>query len=683
MAGRRTGAEPPLHAELVELDRDEHVLLLVLHHIAGDGWSLGPLAADLTRAYAARCRGEEPQWAPLPVQYADYTLWQHELFGEAADGDSLFARQAAYWTRQLAGLPDQLRLPADRPRPAVASHRGGFVRAGLDAELHRGLRELARTHGTSLYMVLQAGLAALLSRLGAGDDVPVGTLTAGRTDAALDDLVGFFVNTLVLRTDTSGDPTFAGLLARVRDTALAGYAHQELPFEYLVEALNPVRSLSHHPLFQVMLVLQNNARAEFAPPGLQVGELETGTTTAKFDLVFSLAERHAEDGSPAGIDAFVQYASDLYDRATVETMVARLVRLLTAAVADPQRPLGRLDLLSAGERRELLPAGEDAAATASVLEAFAAQVAAAPEAVALAAGDVELTYRQLDAWANRFAHSLIARGVAPEQVVAIALPRSVEFVVAVLGVLKTGAAYLPVDPVYPESRIAFMLEDARPSVVVDDPATVAGVSEWPETAPAVAVDARHAAYVIYTSGSTGRPKGVVVGHAGVPAMVAAQVERLGIDAGSRVLQFSSPSFDVSLWDILGALLTGATLVPAPAAEPVAALTDRGLRLTHATVPPSVLAALSPDDVDVPTLVVAGEACPPELVTRWAADRRMINAYGPTETTVVATISEQLSPGSGVPPIGHAVAGLRAYVLDQRLGLVPPGVTGELYLAGPG
>ncbi|MEU2396304.1 amino acid adenylation domain-containing protein, partial [Streptomyces sp. NPDC007369] len=506
---------------------------------------------------------------------------------------------------------------------------------------------------------------------------------AGRTDQALDEQVGYFVNTLVLRTDTSGDPTFTELLDRVRDTALAAYAHQDLPFEYLVEALNPTRSLAHHPLFQVMLVLQNAPRAEFAPPGLRVGEVELTTTTSKFDLVFSLSERHTGDGSPDGIDAFVQFASDLYDPATVDTMVARWVRLLRAAVADPQRRLGRVDLLSAEERCELLPAVGGGAHPESVLEAFAAQVAATPEAVALAVGDAELTYRQVNAWANRFAHALIARGAAAEQLVALALPRSAEFVVAVLGVLKTGAAYLPVDPVYPESRIAFMLEDGRPSMVVDDPAMVAEVSEWPEAEPAVAVDPRHAAYVIYTSGSTGRPKGVVVSHAGMRAMAAAQAERLVIGAGSRVLQLSSPSFDVSLWDVLGALLTGAVLVPAPATEPVAALTDPSLMLTHATVPPSVLAALPPDAVAVPTLVVGGEACPPELVARWAPGRRMINAYGPTETTVCATISEPLSPGSGVPPIGRAVAGLRAYVLDQRLGLVPPGVTGELYLAGPG
>ncbi|MFI0967599.1 non-ribosomal peptide synthase/polyketide synthase [Streptomyces sp. NPDC021080] len=676
-------ADLPLRVGLFDLAPEEHVLQLVLHHIAGDGWSLGPLARDLTTAYAARCRGEEPRWAELPVQYADYTLWQHELLGESSDPGSLLSGQLAYWTGQLTDLPEQLRLPCDRPRPAVASNRGGFVHTGLDAELHRGLRELARAHGTSLFMVLQAGLAALLSKLGAGEDIPVGSPVAGRTDQALDELVGPFVNTLVFRTDTSGDPTFAELLGRVRDTALAGYAHQDLPFEYLVEALNPVRSLAHHPLFQVMLVLQNVPRADFAPPGLGVGEVELTDATSKFDLVFSLSERHAGDGSPDGIEAFVQFASDLYDPATVDAMAARWVRLLRAVVADPRQRLGHVDLLSDEERRELLPAAPDGAVAASLPEMFAAQVAATPEALALAFRGVELTYRQLDVRANRFARALIARGVGPERIVAVALPRSVEFVVAVLGVLKTGAAYLPVDPAYPESRIAFMLEDARPTVVVDDPAMVSDLSEWPDTDPAVAVDARHAAYVIYTSGSTGRPKGVVVSHAGLRGMVAEQVERLGIGVGDRVLQFSSPSFDVSLWDLCGALLTGATLVPAPATEPVSALTDPSLALTHATVPPSVLAALSPETVAVPTLAVAGEACPPELVARWAPGRRMINAYGPTETTVIATMSEPLSPGPGLPPIGRGVAGFRTYVLDRRLRLVPPGVTGELYVAGPG
>ncbi|MEV4233339.1 amino acid adenylation domain-containing protein, partial [Streptomyces bobili] len=316
-------------------------------------------------------------------------------------------------------------------------------------------------------------------------------------------------------------------------------------------------------------------------------------------------------------------------------------------------------------------------------ELFAAQVAATPDTVALVCADVEMTYRQLDAAANRFAHALIARGVGPEQIVAVALPRSVESVVAVLGVLKAGAAYLPVDPAYPAARIAFMLDDARPAVVLDDPALVAENSGRPETDPGVVVDARHPAYVIYTSGSTGRPKGVVVSHSGVSGLVAAQVDHLGVAPGSRVLQFASPSFDASFWDLCSAVLTGAALVLAPSEAPLEALTDRRLDVTHVTLPPSALAAVESADVTAATLVVAGEACAPELVARWAPGRRMINAYGPTETTVCATMSDPLSPGPGVPPIGRPVAGFRVYVLDERLRVVPPGVAGELYVVGPG
>ncbi|MEU3620786.1 condensation domain-containing protein, partial [Streptomyces sp. NPDC006872] len=349
-------ADLSLYAELFTLAPDEHVLLLVVHHIAGDGWSLGPLAHNLADAYAARCRGEEPDWSPLPVQYADYTLWQHRLLGDATDPDSLFARQAAHWTSTLNGLPEQIQLPTDRPRPAVASHRGGFVRVRLGAELHENLRELARIEGTSLFMVLQAGLAALLNKLGAGDDIPVGSLIAGRTDEALDDLIGYFVNTLVFRTDTSGDPTFTELLHRVRDVALAAYANQDLPFEYLVEALNPARSLAHHPLFQVMLVLQNAPGVDFAPPGLHASSVQLTTTTSKLDLIFSMSERHGDDGAPQGIDGFVEYADDLYDPETVQAMCDRWVRLLSAAVVEPALRLSRFDVLTDVERSLLLPA---------------------------------------------------------------------------------------------------------------------------------------------------------------------------------------------------------------------------------------------------------------------------------------------------------------------------------------
>ncbi|MGW2658695.1 amino acid adenylation domain-containing protein, partial [Streptomyces sp. NPDC001478] len=678
-------SDVPLRAELLALAPDEHVLLLVMHHIVGDGWSMGPLARDLATAYTTRRRGGVPAWPPLPVTYADYTLWQHEILGDENDPDSLFARQVAYWKETLAGLPEQLQLPADRPRPAVMSYGGGLRELRIDAGLHASLARLARRSGASLFMVLQAALAALYTRLGAGTDIPIGSPIAGRTDEALDDLVGFFVNTLVLRTDTSGDPSFAELLGRVRETALSAYAHQDVPFEHLVEVLNPSRSLSHHPLFQTVLAVQNAPMGRFSLPGLDVDTRAVATRTAKFDLGFSLAERFAPDGTPAGIAGAVEYATDLFDRTTVEALVRRWVLLLEAVTADPARPIGRIDLLDAEEWHQLLERGNATArevASVPVPHAFAAQVAATPDAVALVGDGRELTYRELDAWANRFAHALMARGVGPERVVAVALPRSVESVVAVLGVLKAGAAYLPVDPSYPKARIAYMLEDARPVLVVDDPSVV-DAGEWPTSAPRVALDVRHPAYVIYTSGSTGRPKGVVVSHSGVASLVSAQIERFAIEPGSRVLQFASPSFDASVSEICTALLSGAALVLPPAAEPLSALTDPGLRVTHATVPPSVLAAVPDGSVTVSTLVVAGEACPPELVARWADGRRMINAYGPTETTVCATMSDPLALGSGVPPIGRAVAGFRVHVLDARLRVVPPGVAGELYVAGAG
>src|SRR5262249_15928908 len=346
--------EVPLRAHLFALGGDEHVLLLVLHHVAGDGWSLGPLARDLSLGYGARLRGSAAAFAPLAVQYADYTLWQQAVLGDESDGGSVLAGQLSYWRERLSGLPEQIALPSDRGRPAVASYRGGGAGFGVCAARHGGGLGGGGGEGASLFMVLQAGLAALLSRLGAGEDIAIGSPLAGRTDRALEDLVGFFVNTLVLRTDTSGNPSFRALVGRVRASNLSAYSHQELPFERLVEALNPARSLAHHPLFQVMLALQNNAAVELELEGLSASVEPVVGASAKFDLSVSLAEQRGAAGGPGGISGVMEYASDLFDRASVEALAGRLVRLLEAAVAAPEVSIGRLEILSAAERRTLL-----------------------------------------------------------------------------------------------------------------------------------------------------------------------------------------------------------------------------------------------------------------------------------------------------------------------------------------
>ncbi|MFI1935578.1 condensation domain-containing protein, partial [Streptomyces sp. NPDC020330] len=405
--------ELPLRAHLFELGEREHVLLLVLHHIAGDGWSMAPLARDLADAYAARRAGGAPDWAPLPVQYADYTLWQQQVLGSEEDPHSPISQQLAYWTENLAGLPEELSLPVDRPRPAVAGGRGGRVAFSLDADLHRAVNDLAGEHRASVFMVLQAGLAALLSKLGAGDDIPIGTAIAGRTDEALDDLIGFFVNTLVLRTDTSGDPTFEDLLRRVRDGDLAAYAHQDVPFERLVEVVNPARSLSRHPLFQVSLGLQAVSASDWELAGLRAGAQPIGLDTARFDLSFSFAEKRDEDGSPAGLLADLEFSLDLFDAETVEGIAQRFIRLLDQAVARPRCRVGELDVLASGERERVLEGWNDTRAgevPGSVVERFEAQVALVPGRVAVVFDGVEVSYAELNARVNRLARLLAGRG---------------------------------------------------------------------------------------------------------------------------------------------------------------------------------------------------------------------------------------------------------------------------------
>ncbi|WP_262844593.1 non-ribosomal peptide synthase/polyketide synthase, partial [Sphaerisporangium corydalis] len=711
-------AEAPIRARIFSTGPREHVLTLVMHHITSDGWSTGVLCRDLSHAYTARCAGRSPVWSPLPVQYADYTLWQHELLGDERDPASLAAGQLAFWSAELADLPERLTLPTDRPRPARAGYDGAHLPFTVPAELHAGLARLARESHATLFMVVQAGLAALLTRLGAGTDIPIGTPIAGRTDDALNELVGFFVNTLVLRTDTGGRPTFRELIDRVRATDLAAYEHQDLPFERLVEALNPVRSATHHPLFQTMLVLNTTTLHELDLPGLRAEELPADFQVAKFDLTVALTEHHDDHGRPTGIDGVIEYATDLFDQATVAATADRFLRLLGAMVADSAQPISAPDVLTPGERERVLVGWNATAATeyptgACAHELFEWRARVDPEAVAVVHGDRRFTYAELDARADRLAAVLTARGVTLEHRVALAMPSSDLWVTAILAVLKAGAAFVPIDPGYPAERVRYMLGDAAPVLLLstsewagglpetttpvlllDDPATFGPAAFDPATfdpardaprdrpAPMLA----NAAYVIYTSGSSGRPKGVIVSHAGIGAIVAGQIHRQEVGPGSKILQLVSTSFDAALWDLFGAVLSGATLVLPAGERPLGRdLVDYVARhgVTHVALPPAVVADLPglPPGVAV---TVSGEACPPRLAATWSAGRRLFNGYGPTEATIGATMWE-CEPGRAPNPvpIGTPLIGKRVYVLDANLGPVPAGVVGELYLGGGG
>ncbi|ELP62018.1 non-ribosomal peptide synthetase [Streptomyces turgidiscabies] len=693
MGAFRLAEEIPLRAHLLVLGPEDHVLLLVLHHIAADGWSLDPLTRDLAAAYRARREHRVPDRAQLPLQYADFAVWQgRQLSGGAG---YLTNPHLAYWTQALAGLPDELPLPADRPRPARATHRGGDIPVRLDASLHRRLRVLAGETGTTPFMVVQAGLAALLTRLGAGTDIPLGTPVAGRADETLDDLVGCFLNTLVLRTDTSGDPTFRELLDRVRDTDLGAYAHQELPFEQLVEALNPPRSPARHPLFQVMLAFRPGAEPHLDLPGLTARSLPVETGATKIDLTFNLGERHAADGSPDGIEGILQYSADLYDRATAEELADRLERLLRAALEDPDRPVGALDILGPDERRRLLVECNDTAREVpetAFHQMFEARATETPDAVAVTDALTSLTYHQLDVRADRLARALTSAGAGPGRVVAFSLPRSVDLAVAVLAVLKAGAAYLPLDPEHPADRTAYLLSDSGPvCVIAREPVDVdcPVVSPDADAPGTVLSDARpaDAAYLIYTSGTTGRPKGVVVEHRNLTTYVARCVSAYPSLRGTSLLH-ATMSFDATVTSLHGALAAGGRVHIAAVHEAGAVPSPGGYTFLKAT--PSHLALLPALPYDIsPTqeFMLGGEALVGEALRSWRRDHpdvRLINHYGPTELTVGCT-DHRIEPGDDLPsgpvPIGRPMWNTRAYVLDPWLNPVPAGVEGELYVAG--
>ncbi|KPI17963.1 amino acid adenylation domain protein [Actinobacteria bacterium OV450] len=710
-------SEPPLRADLFTDGAEDHYLLLVLHHIAGDGHSVNILVRDLAAAYTARCAGRSPEWPELPVQYPDYALWQRELLGSAQDPDSLHGRLLTHWATVLDGLPEELALPADRPRPAVAGHRGALVEARTDAAAHAGLAALARSARATPFMAVQAAFAALLTRLGAGTDLPLGCPVDGRDDEALTDLVGLFVNTLIVRADTSGDPTFTEVLGRVRTAALETYAHQELPFESLVERLNPARSPARHPLFQVAVSAQRGEPRTPAFAGLRAEVEAVRTDTAKFDLTLEVEELHdPATGQPRGLALGLEYASDLFDGATARRLLDRLVHLIGAVVREPGVPLSAFDVLLPGERADLLEHWQGATVAPdarTVHGAFEERAAAHPGRPAVVCAGRETTYGELDARADRIAGRLRALGVRPGESVAVLMDRSADLVAACLGILKAGAAYLPLDARAPRARTEAVLTAAGAAVLVTDvpdgepvpagprhvlrpdgrPATEAGTAgSVGPSGPGGHADAL--AYLMYTSGSTGTPKGVAVSHREVVALATDRRWRGG--AHERVLFRSPHAFDASTYELWVPLLNGGLVVVAPPGEldvdALARLMSEE-KVTGTFLTATLFNVLA--DRCLPALgtlhevMTGGEAASPAMVrrVREACPRTTVtNAYGPTETTTFAA-TFAVGPGQEAPtgqvPIGRPLDGTRLHVLDERLALVAPGVIGELYIAGAG
>ncbi|NIL80031.1 non-ribosomal peptide synthetase [Rhodococcoides kroppenstedtii] len=700
--------DPPLRATLLRLDGTAHVLVLVLHHIAADGWSLGPLAADLAGAYDARSAGRAPELPPLEIQYVDHTLWARARLGSPGDPSSLLATQLAWWTETLAGAPDTLGIPTDRPRPATPSYRGGSVDARLDDDLHRRLHEVAAEEGATLFMALHTALAVTLGRLDGRFDTVVGTAVAGRGHEAIDRLVGMFVGTLALRTRIDPRSPLQDALRAVRAADVEAFARPDVPFEQLVDAIAPARSAARHPIFQVMLTLRDDvptrARMGAGDAAVDARVAEIDVAVAKFDLQVTVTEHRTDAGDPAGLTLGLDYATDLFDGTTARTLLDRLGAVLRTLATQPATAVGAIDLLTPDERAALVPVGgaprADAPRTLATLVDDA--VRRSPDGIAVEYLERALTYRELDALTDRWARRLVAQGVGPGTLVAVGIPRSLESVLAVLAVTRAGAGFLPVDPAYPADRIRHMLTDARPALglttaehraalavdgagtdwlLLDDDTLAAG----PLASGALPrADLAHPAYVIYTSGSTGTPKGVVVTHAGVSAFADELTDRLAVTSSSRVLHFSSVSFDAAVLDLLFAFGAGATMVIAP----TTVVGGRELsdflgreRVTHAFVTPAALTTADPTAATALThLVVGGDACSPDLVARWAPGRSLHNAYGPTETTIVTVMSDALTAGAPIG-IGSPVRGVAAVVLDRQLEPVPYGVVGELHLTG--
>ena len=698
---------PLIRGRLVQEAAQEHTLLITMHHIVSDGWSMAVFMDELKTLYTAFLNGEANPLPSLPVQYAEFAAWERAALANS----EMAEQQAAYWKKALAGAPALLELPADRPRPAQQDYAGAMAEVDLDAELTRRLRDLSKRHGVTLYVTFLAAWAALMGRLSGQEDVVIGSPAANRGRAEFEPLIGFFVNTLPMRIDLSGDLTVGELLARVKKQALAAQQHQDLPFEQVVEAVQPQRSLAYSPLFQVMFAWQNTPRAAFELPGLRVASIAVPHATAQFDLVLSL------DDSDGCIRGFAEYATSLFERETIERYLGYWKHLLESMAADEGEQVGRLTLLSEAERHQVLvewnATEADYPRDRCVHELFEAQAAKTPDAVAIVHGDRNLTYAELNAKANRLAHYLRGLGVKPDARVAICVERTFDMVAAVLAVWKAGGAYVPLDPAYPVERLSYMLADCGAVVLLADARGSKALGDHAKNVPlidfgrdsrlwesqpdsnldriSIGLLPQHLSYVIYTSGSTGAPKGVMVEHRGVCNLALAQIKAFLVEPESRVLQFSSFSFDACASELVMTLCRGAALIlPPPESIMAGAVLIETLArhdVTHATLPPAVLSALQEDSGSdlglVHTLIVAGEAPTAEMVKRWGEKRRFINAYGPTETSVCATTYECRSAEKANPPIGRPIANTQIYILDANLQPAPIGVTGEIYIGGAG
>lgn len=688
---------PLLRCAILTLADQDHALLLTMHHIISDGWSMQLFIQELIATYQALTAAQEPELPALALQYADFAVWQRQWLQ-----NEVLQNELAYWENKLTGAPPLLELPLDHPRPAVQSFNGAVATRQLSAELTEALRRLGQREGATLYMTLLTAFAVLLHRYSGQNDFNIGTPVANRNHQEIEKIIGFFVNSLVLRMDLSENPTLLQLLQRVRETSLEAYTHQDIPFEMLVEKLHPTRDLSHSPLFQVMFVMQNLPEAAIDLPDLTIRPVEFENGTSKFDLTLTMAE-----GS-AGLQAEMEFNCDLFLPATIDRMLNHLVMILEAMAQDPEQGVSALPLLTEAENRLILEqwnaTGHVYPDQMTVHEWFEALAASQPQAPALSFLGQETSYDELNRRANQLARHLHRRGIGPESLIGICMDRSPEMVVGMLGALKAGGAFVPIDPNYPEARISYMLNDSGIAVLLTQSEIARQLP--PHQANDLALDSdwaliagendsnfhlrvlpHHLAYVIYTSGSTGQPKGTMLQHQGVCNLATAQKDAFKVGPGSRILQFSSLSFDASVWETVMALLSGATLCLAPRDSFV---TGQGLlsvliaeRITTVTLPPSVLTVMPEEPLPhLQTIITAGEKCSTDLVSRWGGGRRFFNAYGPTETTVCASM--YLCADAAIsPPIGRPLYNFELYVVDRHLQPVPLGAAGELLVGGVG